>query len=103
MSDYTYYQDSNGQWYRDERTWFERDVDTPVGDFVSGLYNDGKDVIKTVHQDARDLVSGYGNTVQSIWTHGEDAAKGVGESLATPLVIVGAVLLGVLLLGEVRR
>lgn len=98
-----YYYPSNPEDDDRNLNWFEKYITVPIGKFAYEIYDDGKSIIQTAHQDGRDLVSGYGNTVQSIWTHGEDAAQGVGESLATPLVIVGGLVLGVILIGELRK
>jgi len=87
----------------DDPSWFEKYITIPIGKATYELYDDGKSAIQAVHQDARDLVGGYGNTVQSIWTHGEDAAQNVGQSLASPLVIIGGLFLGLIVLGELRR
>ena len=94
-----------------------------VSDKVQGVVKSGKKVVKAIHQDARDFVSGTGSLVaktedtysgivgnlvnksaDTIQSVGHDAEKAVGDvsqglaNMATPLAIAAAVIGGIYLM-----
>ncbi len=63
---------------------------------VSTVYGDVKSGISALHQDGRDLVSGYGALYGKVVDKGADVIKGaedtvgsLGQSLSLPLVLAG--------------
>lgn len=91
-----------------------------ISEKVSSVYDKGVSVVETIHQDARDLVSGAGGiirdtestysgivnnlvdkgagTVQSLGHDAEHAVSNVGNALSMPLVLMAAAAAGVGLL-----